>query len=132
MDATVVTSRRLRALGGLLHVADPESATRKALLHDLVAARVVRMSARMRKRAMRGQSRVSFTAARDAGTRRATTANHGDDLRASYAPSLVGDARSHLYVRALERRMLPLDAPSRAKSLARLGCARVFTVYPYP
>lgn len=82
----------------------------------------------LRKRAMRGQSRVSFTAARDAGTRRATSASHVNDLRASYAPSLVGDARSHLYVRALERRMLPLDAASRAKSF---GCVRVFTVYPY-
>lgn len=84
-----------------------------------------------RKRAMRGQSRVSFTAARDAGTRRATSANHVNDLRASYAPSLVGDARSHLYVRALERRMMPLDAPSRRKVLVRLGCVRVLTVYPY-
>lgn len=75
----------------------------------------------LRKRAMRGQSRVSFTAARDAGTRRATSASHVNDLRASYAPSLVGDARSHLYVRALERRMLPLDAASRTKVLFRLA-----------
>lgn len=130
MDATVVTSRRLRALGGLLHVADPESATRKALLHDLVAARVVRMSARVRKRAMRGQSRVSFTAAGDAGTRRAKCAGHANALRASYAPSLVGDARSHLYVRALERRMLALGAQRKVVQVGRVGREHVLVCLP--
>ena len=48
VNAPGIARRRLRALRRLLHVRDPERAARKALLHDLVSARVVRMSALVR------------------------------------------------------------------------------------